>query len=276
MIHIDSYVGESMAIFLPVTGYCGYAVTKNHTHPSYSFAITPTNLSVSGKVFSKDSKYNNIISMSPGFPHHEDVGDGFNRYFAICIDKDFFEDVYRIYGNDIPYFENTLFLEKISLLPTIKQYMSEVRDKLPGYKRQLELLEERITHLIIRNYLDLQTSVDDVEHRLEVDKVVEFIQGNYMRKLNNNDLASMVNSSPSNFARMFKKEMGSTITSYIIKVRLDNAKKMIEKGIDSMTDIAYNCGFSSPGHFTTLCKKELGYTPLEYKKYLTWSKNIKI
>lgn len=268
MKHIDSYVGESIALFLPVTGHCGYAVTKNHTHPSYSFIITPTGLSVSGSRIDVDSK-NTIISMSPGFPHHEDISDGFTRYFALCIKKEFFENIFKTYSNSVPYLENHCFKEVINILPTIKQYMSEIRDKLPGYKRQAEILEERITHLIARNLLGLNSSVNDVSHRLEVDKIIEYIHSNYMNKISASDLAHMINFSPSNFSRVFKSETGMTLSSYIIKTRLDKGKKMIEEGLGSFTDIAYNCGFSSPAHFSSLCKKELGYTPSEYKKYLS-------
>lgn len=268
MHHIDSYVGGNIGVFLPVTGYCGYAVTKNHTHPSYSFIITPTGISISGNYIKKDCDSNIIIAMSPDFPHHEDVSEGFNRYFAIFINKVFFESIYKSYDPKIPYFENSVYCENVDVLPTIKQYMSELRDELPGYKRQVELLEERITHLIVRNCLNLHSTVKEVDHRMEVDKVVEYIHNNYMNKLNTVELASMVNSSASNFSRMFKNSMGSTLSSYIIKIRLERGKKMIESGNHTMTDIAYSCGFSSPGHFSTLCKKEFGYTPIEYKNYL--------
>lgn len=37
MINVDCYVGESVGIFMPVSGPCYFAVSPEHTHPSYMF-----------------------------------------------------------------------------------------------------------------------------------------------------------------------------------------------------------------------------------------------
>jgi len=35
LIYVDGYLTKNLGIFLPVGGACGYAVTPEHTHPSY-------------------------------------------------------------------------------------------------------------------------------------------------------------------------------------------------------------------------------------------------
>lgn len=263
--HVDQYIGNKLGVFLPVTGQCGYATTKEHSHPSYSFILCPNSISISGKEIPQSHGQDSLIAMSPGFKHHEDVRDRFVRYFAICIDSLFFEETLKLYQREPIYFANTVFPVTSDLMPIIKSYISEYRDRLPGYERQLGILEERITHLIIRNCLGTTSSIGSISHRFEVEAAIEFIHMNYMNKISVDDVCKSVNYSSSNFSRIFKKEMNRTLANYIIDIRLEKSKKLMEIGKDRLIDISYSCGFNSPAHFSSSFKKSFGTTPSNYQ-----------
>lgn len=274
LTHIDSYVADNFALFLPVTGQCGYAVKRNHTHPAYSFVLCPSSIKISGKLFEKKSGSEMLIAMSPGFPHHEDTTENFVRYFAIMVDKDYFESIYRMYSDQIPYYENAVFEVKTDLIPILKSYITEYRDRLPGFEKQLRNLEERIVHLIIRNTLNAKSSIDSVSRRFEVESTMEYIHANYMNRLTVDEISNHVNYSASNFTRIFKKEMGFNLSSYIVKVRLEKAKKLMEIGKRNLTEISYSCGFNSPSHFSAAYKKEYRTTPSAYQTAIGRSTGI--
>ena len=267
MKYVDSYTGLNVGIFIPSAGQCAYAITKDHTHPSYSFVI------LTGKPLAfvvKDkttvlTDTNSIISMSPGFEHHEKESDTFVRYYALFIKNKLFEETYKMYtSEDIPFFKGDMFNITIDLLPILKSFISEYCDKLPGYKRQLVFLEERITHLVIRNILNVSTSDQFVSNRFEIDRALEYISSNYMKKLSLGDIAGYVNYSSSHFSRLFKKEVRMTIPEYINYIRMTMAKKKIESGLENITEIAYSCGFSTPSHFSTAYKNHFKMKPSEY------------
>ena len=50
---------------------------------------------------------------------------------------------------------------------------------------------------------------------------------------------------------------------YLQAIRLDAARSLLEAGQQSVTSIAYDCGFSSSQYFATCYKKRFGFSPLE-------------
>lgn len=267
MKYVDSYTGKRAAIFVPATGQCAYSTTKDHTHPAYSFILlTGDSLTVASKdgnsIFGNS---NTLVAMSPNFKHHEEKVDTYVRYYAIMIDKDLFEGTFELYSEkDMPVFENQPFVVHIDLLPIIKSFMAEFTDKLPGYEQQIAFLEERLTHLLIRNMLNVKTSDENISNRIEIEKALEYIGAHFAEKIVLEDIAKHVNYSPSHFSRIFKIELKQTVPTYINALRLRNAKKKLESGIENITEVAYSCGFSSPSHFSTAFKTAYKCKPSEY------------
>ncbi|MGL5086307.1 MAG: hypothetical protein ACRC68_11435, partial [Clostridium sp.] len=37
--YVDCYVSENLGLFIPSVGFCEYAITPKHVHPSYSFVL---------------------------------------------------------------------------------------------------------------------------------------------------------------------------------------------------------------------------------------------
>jgi AraC-like DNA-binding protein len=67
-------------------------------------------------------------------------------------------------------------------------------------------------------------------------------------------------------SEMFKYVMGEPPLKYLTTLRISKAARLLESTTSSITDIAYQCGFSSSQHFTTVFKKKIGQTPLKFRK----------
>ena len=58
---------------------------------------------------------------------------------------------------------------------------------------------------------------------------------------------------------------GKTPANYFMQIRLSNAKAMLDKNPEMpISDVAYRCGFSTPGHFSSAFKAAYGYTPTQW------------
>jgi AraC-like DNA-binding protein len=68
-----------------------------------------------------------------------------------------------------------------------------------------------------------------------------------------------------NFIRIFKKTYRQTPHQYLVFVRLEKAKMLLQSAIP-ITEACYACGFESIPSFTTLFKKTTGLTPSEYRQ----------
>lgn len=78
--------------------------------------------------------------------------------------------------------------------------------------------------------------------------------------------ADSINLSSNYFGDLVKKETGRTAQEYIQNKLLNIAKEEILSSNKSVSEIAYRLGFQYPQHFTRIFKKNVGYTPKEYRE----------
>lgn len=93
-----------------------------------------------------------------------------------------------------------------------------------------------------------------------------FIDAHFGEAINLDAIADEAYFSKYHFIRIFKKTYRQTPHQYLISVRLENAKKLLQEDIP-VADVCYACGFESISSFTTLFKKITGRTPAEYRQY---------
>lgn len=94
----------------------------------------------------------------------------------------------------------------------------------------------------------------------------EYIENNYSHNLTLSDVAKYVFLSESYFAHMFKNEFDISPKSYLLKVRVDASKELLECTDMKISDIALSVGFSSQQRYNDIFKKYTNMTPLKYRK----------
>ena len=57
-----------------------------------------------------------------------------------------------------------------------------------------------------------------------------------------------------------------TVMEYVLKTRIVMASEMLKKERCSVTEVSSRCGFSSVSYFSRVFKREVGISPLEYRK----------
>ncbi|RXG32399.1 hybrid sensor histidine kinase/response regulator transcription factor [Leeuwenhoekiella marinoflava] len=84
-------------------------------------------------------------------------------------------------------------------------------------------------------------------------------------KLNVENLAEELSLSRSQLYRKIKALTGQTANEFIRKIRLQKAKELLENGEESVSEVGYKVGFSSPSYFTKCFKNEFGQLPTEIR-----------
>jgi len=125
--YVDCFIGDKIALFMPVGGACFYALTPEHTHPSYMFILhfdDRTSTGMSGRTIT--GKHGTVFALSPGIKHQELPSDTPPRYICIMIMPEFFEEQYRSYSRrKPPKFRGELFPAGSDLLPVLRRFMIE-------------------------------------------------------------------------------------------------------------------------------------------------------
>ncbi len=269
--NVDCYTCGNFGIFIPSVGPCYYAIKSSHTHPAYSFIY---NYDDNGKV--RNSKKELINSnpgcftvFSPDVPHEEILSEEFSRYIAIMINRFFFEEEFKIYSNKkIPVFDADIFGASHGIIYLCREFMLESENRMPGRERLMESAGLRLTHAIVRSILGFKDYSENISMRFNIDRVIEHMNLCYSDKLTVDKLASIANLSPSHFFKIFKGQTGKSPLDYLIDLRLEKAKKQLIIGEKSMTEIAFSCGFSNSGHFSTAFGKKFKTSPTEYRNIL--------
>ncbi len=91
-----------------------------------------------------------------------------------------------------------------------------------------------------------------------------FIDQNYAEEISIAKLALDAEMSEVHFRNEFKKYFGTSPLSYLKKVRIDNAKRLLYSGHETVSNVAINCGFDSVSYFSYEFKRLTGKTPTQY------------
>ena len=93
----------------------------------------------------------------------------------------------------------------------------------------------------------------------------EYIENNFEDKITVDQLASMFALGRRNMERRFKKATANTVTEYIQRVKIEAAKKNLEKGRKNVNEVMYEVGYSDTKAFRTIFKRITGLSPVEYR-----------
>ncbi len=87
------------------------------------------------------------------------------------------------------------------------------------------------------------------------------------RPLSVDTLADRVAMSPRNFARVFAHGLGTTPGRYLLQLRLEAARRLLEQTDRSLVQVATACGFRGVDVMRRAFVRALGTTPLRYRRH---------
>ena len=96
--------------------------------------------------------------------------------------------------------------------------------------------------------------------------IINYIKENLSQKLTLDQLATQVGYSPAYLHKAFKQATSSTLADYIKSERIKHAADLIVTTNYTLTQISYECGFSSQSYFSSAFKDYMGVTPREYER----------
>lgn len=139
------------------------------------------------------------------------------------------------------------------------------------YIRKCELMSsvDQIVNLQYHMVLDYTRRVERVRLGNNPSKllmqITNYVQNNLSKPLDVDELAKALFISRTHLAAKFKKETGMTLTDFILREKVEEAKRLLRYSDKSLSLIADYLGFSSQSHFTKAFKKYTSKTPGEYR-----------
>jgi AraC-like DNA-binding protein len=103
--------------------------------------------------------------------------------------------------------------------------------------------------------------------RLRMQRAKRFIERHALEQLHLADIARELGLSPFTTVRQFRAATGKTPYSYLLEIRLEHAKRLLEKSEDPIGVIARAVGFDELAHFSRFFKASTGLSPTAYRSY---------
>ncbi len=104
-------------------------------------------------------------------------------------------------------------------------------------------------------------------YKKRINTVIDFINANLDRSISLEELASVSFFSPYHFHRIFSAVTGESVFEFTNRLRLEKVAKLLKLSKDSIAEIAYRCGFSSPSTLSRSFKHYFGVSPSTYRKF---------
>ena len=138
----------------------------------------------------------------------------------------------------------------------------QTAEKLQSADSLYELLS-KIGYTFAEKVYEAKTPITDND-RLQ--KAIRFIQQNTNQHISVGDVADHVGFSRSYFSAYFKKELGFSVSAFILRCKLEEGRELLQYTDKPLSVISNYLCFSSQSHFQTAFKKQFGMTPMEYRK----------
>jgi AraC family transcriptional regulator len=99
-----------------------------------------------------------------------------------------------------------------------------------------------------------------------VEKVREQLHDNWDGQISLQELAACANVHPVTISKYFQRYFSCNLGAYQRKLKIERALSLIKSSKKSLTEIAYECGFSDQSHFIRTFKQLTAYLPSTYQR----------
>ncbi len=80
-----------------------------------------------------------------------------------------------------------------------------------------------------------------------------------------NEVAAQVNFSPNHFSAVFTSETGENFRDYLVRTRMEQAKKILRTTNLKVAEVAVRCGYNDPHYFSIIFRKNTGLPPQQFR-----------
>lgn len=149
------------------------------------------------------------------------------------------------------------------------EFTNEMQNANPHGHLYVDSLTNRITLHLLRYY-----STGRVIHKLSLYRLTyaqlrvvdTYIHAHLDQKISLADLAACLHLSVPHFERMFRAATHQPPYRYVLEIRLERARVLLQRTRLPVAEVALQCGFSSQSHFTAHFTRHIGISPARFAR----------
>jgi len=163
--------------------------------------------------------------------------------------------------------------QSLEVTPDLEQAIQAIVNcRFTGGLKKMYLLSKSIEILVLQAEAynrSLEVKANKGLNRTEKEKVLyarEYLIENVETPPSLSELSKIVGINEYNLKKGFKEVFNTTVFGYLSDYRLDTARQQLLDTAKTVSEIAYELGYSSPQHFSSAFRKKFGISPRDAKK----------
>lgn len=147
-------------------------------------------------------------------------------------------------------------------LPPVVRYRTNWAEEITRLPKDWSKLEYHIAAKLFLMYSEW--FAERKEKSDYVRSIKDYVSAKYVESVSVEDIAAQLNLDRRYVSRYFKQKTGMSVQEYLITVRINKAKKLLERGC-SVSEAARLCGYGDVCNFSKMFKKQTGISPIKWK-----------
>ena len=160
-------------------------------------------------------------------------------------------------------------VKKAKIQPLMENILLEKTKKNPGFNIAIKTDLAKITLWLLR-YLNRnnlsELEAGNIALHTKMSKVFDIIQKQFQTNILTAEMADMMAMSRSHFCSLFKKITGCGFRKYLQSQRIIEAVKLLLSTENNVSQVAALVGYDDVNFFIRAFRKQIGMSPLQYKK----------
>ncbi|WP_042460675.1 response regulator transcription factor [Neobacillus dielmonensis] len=99
-----------------------------------------------------------------------------------------------------------------------------------------------------------------------IEKVIQYVKSKVPGDVTLSEAAEHVHLNPSYLSKLFKDKMDQNFMDFVLDIRMNEAKRLLERTSLRVTEISDRLGYSDITYFSNIFKRKTGVPPSEYRK----------
>lgn len=142
----------------------------------------------------------------------------------------------------------------------------ELATRSPGFRTMATAAMLKLITYLSRCYSRSQNPKS--KKLLRIGNAISHIQRNFMHPISLDELVEISGMSRRNFIRTFEETTGCTPIKYLIDLRIREASRLLRSTEQSVTEIAFEVGYTDSNYFSRQFRSVLGISPRDYRSQL--------
>lgn len=98
-----------------------------------------------------------------------------------------------------------------------------------------------------------------------IDSIRHYVDQHYASEISLTTLSALFHINSAHLSETFKHQVGHNFSDYLVNLRMNHAKQLLKDKQLKIIDVSNLVGFSNSGYFSTVFKKHVGQTPVEFR-----------